>query len=546
MAPKRNTSQTVAWTSLKEELQSAATLLHAQVEAGLDADETLEALFKSTKSRLGNIGDLGRAQTAELTQLINKGPWSSDQRRMLAAELSLTNTPTDDTKRLNRKNQTCSYFENFIPEHVWRFCRSNAPNNVARAQALARVGYQIHLVNPSSPTLFRMVAVVAYTANDYGMAQQEVFDLMDKIQHMLKAFPQHATPMSLTDYPVSALLLAPEILESAYENDPPPDVAIPELDTILAGKKQRGRIDPTKPSPDCPRCNMLASTSSQFTQPYQKPTQPHQHPTKSEQYSTQPHSTQQYSTQPNQKQYASSSSQFDARLDDLSTSLRALRENMLPGKVKLEAAPIKKDEYDESKKDEWEVKTDKHECDVNAEPTEEDEPSHGSLMEMELQMIQAAKSRANLMKKPATTTALKRPADALSPTTKPCKVEKEESTACKKFASTIDFEKVWASLDACRKEDGMYRNKYCSRAYAAAQKLAAGKTKNKSIINTFAKMQYRAAGKRWEASTCEPSWQRDDAGLTHVLPSSDLARIRLVWLGSGGRASRGLAWHGSF
>ena len=172
MAPKRNTSQTVAWASLKEELQSAATLLHAQVEAGLDADETLEALFKSTKSRLGSVGDLGRSQTAELTQLINKGPWSADQRRMLAAELSLPNTPNDDnTKRPNRKNQSCSYFENFVPEHVWRFCRSSAPSHVTRAQALARVGYDIHLINSSSPTLFRMVAVVAYSANDYAMTQ---------------------------------------------------------------------------------------------------------------------------------------------------------------------------------------------------------------------------------------------------------------------------------------------------------------------------------------------------------------------------------------
>ena len=157
MAPKRNTSQTVAWTSLKEELQSAATLLHAQVEAGLDADETLEALFKSTKSRLGNIGDLGRAQTAELTQLINKGPWSPDQKRMLAAQLGdilvKECVNTDDAKRVNRRNQSCAYFENFIPEHILRFCRSSAPNNVARAQALARVGYDIHWSIPH-PQLF--------------------------------------------------------------------------------------------------------------------------------------------------------------------------------------------------------------------------------------------------------------------------------------------------------------------------------------------------------------------------------------------------------
>ena len=118
----------VNWRSLKEELTSATELLHAQVEAGLARNDVLEALFNSTIARLSNVGDLSPSQLTELTQLVNKGPWTPAQKKKLASHVGnklVQDTVTgEDNKRAVRKLQSCPYFENFITEATWRFIRS--------------------------------------------------------------------------------------------------------------------------------------------------------------------------------------------------------------------------------------------------------------------------------------------------------------------------------------------------------------------------------------------------------------------------------------
>ena len=176
-------------------------------------------------------------------------------------------------------------------------------------------------------------------------------------------------------------------------------------------------------------------------------------------------------------------------------------------------------------KDESDWKVEKHERDVKLEKDEHGitpkveyhtDPAHGSLAEMETEMVNAALKRKGakhddnppnaINKRPAS--ALKRPSMAgpsiavpkltMKPVKKEPKAEPSPSKACLKLAYQIEVDAMHESLQSCRHDDDMYRNKYCSRAYAAAIKLAQAKTKDKAVITEFAKLQYRVAGQYWE------------------------------------------------
>ena len=86
----------------------------------------------------------------------------------------------------------------------------------------------------------------------------------------------------------------------------------------------------------------------------------------------------------------------------------------------------------------------------------------------------------------------------IKPVTKEPKAELSPSKACLRLSYQIEVDDMHESLQSCRPDDDMYRNKYCSRAYAAAIKLAQAKTKDKAVVTEFAKLQYRVAGQYWE------------------------------------------------
>ena len=112
----------------------------------------------------------------------------------------------------------------------------------ARAHAIAKQACFIGIENPSQPTLFRMVSLVAWGESNFEMSQAEVFNLMDKIQSLIKGFRKPDGLSYLETYPVSASQLTPAMQALCYPDSKLPiDITIPDLDTILMDKKQRGR-----------------------------------------------------------------------------------------------------------------------------------------------------------------------------------------------------------------------------------------------------------------------------------------------------------------
>jgi hypothetical protein len=146
------------------------------------------------------------------------------------------------------KNQRCLHVGNFLKLSDWVTIRTMALSRLQRAQVISNAGIRIGIKNPIEKTLFRMVSLLAYGEGNWDFSQGDVFKYMTQIQTFIKEGSRKTELPYMVDYPVNAMQLT-EALQAAFEGDIPPEVAISELDQILAGRNLRGRpkTDPNDP-----------------------------------------------------------------------------------------------------------------------------------------------------------------------------------------------------------------------------------------------------------------------------------------------------------
>ena len=236
--------------SLMKELDGISTLIDAQEKAGLHKDEILQSLFRSWSARLSTqpMQKLSVLERQQLTAAITACPWSAEQCKSLA-ETVLTCGSRKLTASNIKTTQKCHNFENFIPTDVVLKLKARK-DDAAEFTVLSRLTYiagaarKIGLVNPDEGTLFRMVGILCVhdSALQGRIEQQEVFYHMNTLQEIIKAPGCTKQPMEFIEvYPPSARFLPQEILEAAFpDNNIPPEVVMPALETVLASFRMRG------------------------------------------------------------------------------------------------------------------------------------------------------------------------------------------------------------------------------------------------------------------------------------------------------------------
>jgi hypothetical protein len=227
------------------ELQHVNELLTAQVEAGMHRDEVMQSLFNSWVARLSAVTKLNDAAKATITNALRSTPFPPDQIKSLA-QLILEGNSSGKNKTHNRRpNQKCHYFENYIPEDVWVKLRSGKYSTTSKATLIATAARSVGIELPDQPTLFRMVAIIAWS-EAADLTQANTHSLMDKIQSMLQSLPRRTELEFIEIYPASPSDLTVHF-HAQYGKHLPPTLDIPELDMVLSGKSMRGRPKtPTK------------------------------------------------------------------------------------------------------------------------------------------------------------------------------------------------------------------------------------------------------------------------------------------------------------
>ena len=239
---------------LVRELADIPELLAAQVVAGLSREEVVEALFRSWSSRLSNItGRMNEKGKTMLTQAISQGPWSEPQVKDLASIVlqgGLKSKCTAASRR--RNNQKIMNIENYIDINTMVKLRNHTTySRLSRASMIAKEARSLGVELPDLPSLFRMVALLAYTEDNWQLSQEEVWSLMDRIQEYIKSVPRNVSTPWLDNFPVSAAELPQEMISMLYpDGNLPVVVEMPELDAVLKGHKMKGRdVNSAKKTP---------------------------------------------------------------------------------------------------------------------------------------------------------------------------------------------------------------------------------------------------------------------------------------------------------
>lgn len=231
---------------LVSDLKDVPELIHAQVNAGIDRDDVCLALFNAWADRLHKHTKMRPKGKIMVTQAINDGPWTPLQKRDLASVLNDLNAATKASSA-RRSSQKIKHPENFLKANILAKLRSTI-GRASRMSMLATEMRNIGIENADEPLLFRLVAILAYTENNWEFSQADVFKYMDDIQSYIKAIPRRRDLVYIEHYPVSANLLPSDIQQHAFPDGVLPVVVeLPELDTVLGAAKMRGRNTSKRP-----------------------------------------------------------------------------------------------------------------------------------------------------------------------------------------------------------------------------------------------------------------------------------------------------------
>ena len=215
---------------LEVNLSSAADLVQAQVDAGLNRESAINALYGNMRHTMENMPSMGTIDHKErlaLTNLCNKGPWSAEQKKELASLLS--HDLNAEAPTLAAKNQRALHFENCLVQSDWITIRNKDHSRLLRQHTLALAAARVNLKNPCEMTLFRLTSILAWGEGNYDMSQSEVWKCMDQLQEFIKgASKAKKIATYLAEFPFSAKDL-PDDLKESFNQDAPVDVTIPEL-----------------------------------------------------------------------------------------------------------------------------------------------------------------------------------------------------------------------------------------------------------------------------------------------------------------------------
>ena len=172
-------------------LHRAGAVVAAQELVGIPMETALANLCSSFKCQLNVLQfRTGTDELEEITRAIADGPWTCEQKRLLAeAASSAARRECERKTNARRKSQKCMSFENYLTDSDWAQLRRKMIDNAA-GSLIANRAASVKMVNPCEFTLHHMVKLVAFcqcwSAVPSDVDQNRVTTLKLKIQSMIK------------------------------------------------------------------------------------------------------------------------------------------------------------------------------------------------------------------------------------------------------------------------------------------------------------------------------------------------------------------------
>lgn len=231
----------MAVDGMVDDMKAVTQLVKSQVTAGMKEDDVKETMCRSWVGRLQQQHGLRDQHKSALTDAISEGPWTHEQKKLLATTVLASGVKASRKASDRRPNQKAPQIESLLPVECMSNLRDTTKYSmISRLSILARSVKALGIENPDNITLFRLVCIVAYCDPKLSFDQADTWRHMTTLQKYIKA-GGNSTVQYIVDYPPSSALLPQDIQKSAYGSSGlPPELDWRELDHILADQKARG------------------------------------------------------------------------------------------------------------------------------------------------------------------------------------------------------------------------------------------------------------------------------------------------------------------
>ena len=228
-----------------DDMKAVTQLVKSQVAAGMKEDDVKETMCRSWIGRLQQQHGLRDQHKSALTDAISEGPWTHEQKKLLASTVLASGVKASKKAADRRPNQKSPNIESLLPVGCMSDLKDTIKYSlVSRLSILARSVKALGIENPDNITLFRLVCIIAYCDPKLSFDQDDTWRHMTTLQKYIKA-GGNSHVQYIVDYPPSATLLPEDIQKSAYGSSGlPPELEWSELDHILANQKARGDRHP--------------------------------------------------------------------------------------------------------------------------------------------------------------------------------------------------------------------------------------------------------------------------------------------------------------
>ena len=155
---------TTGVNNLIAELQSCTEVLTAQRDAGLDVATLRAAQATSCCAKIKHLRDIGHANAANLTRVLNSMGWSDTEKHALASAVQEQLVRIMSGKKRDVETQKCMIFELYsTAAQIAKIIDPSMPM-ITKHSTIRDVAKNIGLFHPDEPTKGRMAGVLKYLA----------------------------------------------------------------------------------------------------------------------------------------------------------------------------------------------------------------------------------------------------------------------------------------------------------------------------------------------------------------------------------------------
>lgn len=251
---------------LVAQLTQVSSYIDAQKQTpGIDVSVVLDAQCRAFVAQINVMPKIDMADATTLTNAINAGPWSADQRAQLVTALSTHHANLQLGAASGKHDvQSLRSIQKYLPASVWSALVGDV--TVAESAVLAFLKERMGLTNPEPRTAAHINAFLILRVHKKpGMPPAEMYQNMRRVKEFLAKHSKKSLKPTghIVVFPEEPTDLPQNVLKAIYlPNDPPIHHDVPGLQNLTENMGLRKTHKSVREVVAPPAVNFLGAASS--------------------------------------------------------------------------------------------------------------------------------------------------------------------------------------------------------------------------------------------------------------------------------------------